>query len=1097
MFIKKRFKLLVLFAITLFTIIQLGVITNADINFIFGKDVTINNINTNSNNVIVNSRDIRNIDDSDMLDKFTHLKGYKDISFDIYSSKDINVDEIQKTDIFSGNIAKNTFKLNNLEIETEYKEVDTSFFNIDKKPVKQTYIVKNLLNEYRNIKLNIKYEIDSSFVIWNGTEYEITKNPKYFKAFYDEYEVSPGISEPSLTGHTLYFDHNYYDFKDVVDLDYKVSVYSEKNKNYIDLEVIFDINAFKKFIIDPEIGWTAHIINNSADAAHSVYAIDIDNDNDIDVLSASRNDDKVVWYENNGGSPLSWTSHIITNSANGAEEVFAIDINADNDIDVLSVSLYDDKVVWYENDGSTPPVWTARIITTSADWATDVYAIDVDNDNDIDVLSASLLDDKVAWYENNGGSPPGWTAHIINNSADEARSIYAIDLDNDNNIDVVSASFLDDKIAWYENINGDGSSWTAHIINNSANGAQDVFAIDLDNDNDIDVLSASQYDDKVAWYENNGGSPLSWTSHIITTSADAPMEVYAIDLDNDNDIDVLSASLDGDKIAWYENNGGSPLSWTSHIITTSVDGAEDVFAIDLDADNDIDVLSASLYDDKIAWYESDLDQTCYDGIMNGNEEGVDCGGRCPFVCGYCIPRIENGPHENKLDIVFVPDESYVGNTSLFLDHVDDIIENAFNGTSINNGSTIVRDNIDKFNFYYIEDEGSVDTENFVHILPSGFYSECSFYDTAMVVHTDVFRDFARGNIFSSENYNYGTIMHETGHSLFGLADEYGNDSHYFEPAPFPNIWESNQTCREDDIGGSWSPDDCYEFCPAGAGKCGFGWWRSDPDPDIMEDDGDETLNPFERADLRNINWTFNQYPNQQLLSEDSDNNKVAIISLLFSNDEVDLTELKIIYSDSPEHISQNGDMNITLIDEGNTTLDSFLFWDPRIVITENESVLLDESNTTIITPLSFNESLIRFYNGSNNLKLQIDMNQYINNFCTFADGRCDPDCSLSIDPDCKLDVQDFKVISEDSRERVFEFLIKNNDPNGTLYNINWSLYTGENNISAQYLTELVSNNTLFVLINYNYSAPGNYTLSAWVNATNALPDVESLNIEVI
>ncbi|MBJ77271.1 MAG: hypothetical protein CMJ98_09670, partial [Planctomycetes bacterium] len=38
-----------------------------------------------------------------------------------------------------------------------------------------------------------------------------------------------------------------------------------------------------------------------------------------------------------------------------------------------------------------------------------------------------------------------------------------------------------------------------------ADSAQSVYATDLDGDGDADVLSASYYDDKIAWYENQGG----------------------------------------------------------------------------------------------------------------------------------------------------------------------------------------------------------------------------------------------------------------------------------------------------------------------------------------------------------------------------------------------------------------------------------------------------------------------------------------------------------------------------------------------------------------------------------------------------------------
>ncbi|MDG1983105.1 MAG: VCBS repeat-containing protein, partial [Planctomycetota bacterium] len=84
----------------------------------------------------------------------------------------------------------------------------------------------------------------------------------------------------------------------------------------------------------------------------------------------------------------------------------------------------------------------------------------------------------------------------------------------------------------------------------SANGANSVYASDLDGDGDADVLSASYSDDKIAWYENLGGGVFG-LQQAISTSADGATSVYATDLDGD--VDVLSASEGDDKIAWYEN----------------------------------------------------------------------------------------------------------------------------------------------------------------------------------------------------------------------------------------------------------------------------------------------------------------------------------------------------------------------------------------------------------------------------------------------------------------------------------------------------------------------------------------------------------------
>ena len=98
------------------------------------------------------------------------------------------------------------------------------------------------------------------------------------------------------------------------------------------------------------------------------------------------------------------------------------------------------------------------------------------------------------------------------------------------------------------------TGFTEHVISTSANSAQNVHAADVDSDGDMDVLSASREgDDKIAWYENDGSE--SFTEHVISTSADFAFSVYAADVDGDGDMDVLSASSYDDKIAWYEQEG--------------------------------------------------------------------------------------------------------------------------------------------------------------------------------------------------------------------------------------------------------------------------------------------------------------------------------------------------------------------------------------------------------------------------------------------------------------------------------------------------------------------------------------------------------------
>jgi hypothetical protein len=286
--------------------------------------------------------------------------------------------------------------------------------------------------------------------------------------------------------------------------------------------------------------------------------------------------------------------NVITTDANGAWSVFAADVDGDGDMDVLTASILDDTMAWYANDGSG--YFTPYIITIAADGAESVFAADVDGDGDMDVLSASCKDDTIAWYENDGSE--NFTPHTITKDAVWARSVFAADVDGDGDMDVLSASGGDDKIAWYDN---DGSeNFTPHTITEDAHGAHSVFAADVDGDGDMDVLSASIDDSKIAWYANGGSE--NFTAHTITIDDVKSRSVFAADLDGDGDMDVLSAS-GHDGVTWYANDGSE--TFTAHTITTDVNDAWSIFAADVDGDGDMDALSASLYDNKIAWYKND------------------------------------------------------------------------------------------------------------------------------------------------------------------------------------------------------------------------------------------------------------------------------------------------------------------------------------------------------------------------------------------------------------------------------------------------------------------------------------------------------------
>ena len=172
----------------------------------------------------------------------------------------------------------------------------------------------------------------------------------------------------------------------------------------------------------------------SVSGPKDVFAVDVDGDGDVDMVSANFKESAIGWTENMIGS-LGLVSHSIYEPVSGAKSVFAVDVDGDGDVDVLSASYNDNSVWWYEREGAT---WDARLIDVDATYVYDVVAVDVDGDADVDVLDAVVSGDRVDLWLNDGAE--SFFGAPIDAAADSPRSVFATDINDDGTIDVVAAS---------------------------------------------------------------------------------------------------------------------------------------------------------------------------------------------------------------------------------------------------------------------------------------------------------------------------------------------------------------------------------------------------------------------------------------------------------------------------------------------------------------------------------------------------------------------------------------------------------------------------------------------------------------------------------
>jgi len=306
---------------------------------------------------------------------------------------------------------------------------------------------------------------------------------------------------------------------------------------------------------EPGGTWTRHTIGAPLNNMATVY--DFDGDGDVDVLGTEGKGAEVnpnfVWARNDGTGAFTILHNVDSGDGDFLQGVAVESFESNSDLQVAlswhAAGKGVQRLAVPANPSSGMWGWD-QLSSTSQDEA--LSAGDIDRDGDVDLLLGTK------WLCNDGGA---WTAYTLNGTSGDPDRNRLADVNGDGRLDAVigfEAISTPGKLAWYEQGASATSTWSEHVIANDVIGPMSLDVADMDGDGDLDVVVGEHNlsdpsSAKLYVFENENGQGTSWTMHVVHTGDEHHDGAQVVDIEGDGDLDVISIGWGHSQVLLYEN----------------------------------------------------------------------------------------------------------------------------------------------------------------------------------------------------------------------------------------------------------------------------------------------------------------------------------------------------------------------------------------------------------------------------------------------------------------------------------------------------------------------------------------------------------------